>query len=359
MCPQRLLITSLLLFGSVHAAASAGAAEFSRIIDEIGATAETPGIDVAVTTSIGLCYSGRFERETGVTETTTGSDKLPRFHSASISKLFTAVVVMQLRDEGKLALTDRVGQYLPAFNGRSIRLEHLLTHTSGLRDREHANGRTSRAEVDAYIDDLAEQRISKAPGTRWRYSDAGFNLLGRVIEHVTGRSFSAVMRDRLLQPLGMTNSSFDIAQIPTDLRVTGYDKRGRQLAHPWDMAFQPSSGLQTTARDLAKFAQAVLSANAGTENPGFLRLKTLREMTAVRIMTRWDGIAQGYGWQIVNSDADPVWRHAGGEAGLESLFALYPNAGVGIIALGNQQDWPRFDLVAKLRDAIKDGCPGP
>jgi CubicO group peptidase (beta-lactamase class C family) len=231
-------------------------------------------------------------------------------------------------------------------------VEHLLTHTSGLRDSKRAKGRSTRAEVDAYIDTLARQRISDTPGTTWRYADAGFNLLGRIIENVTGESFSDVLEVRLLQPLGMKISSFEVSRIPVDRRVAGFNKRGRQLQHPWDRAFLPSSGLQTNARDLARFARAVLRIKAGLENPGFLRFETLQEMTTVRIGTSWNGIDQGYAWQISNSESAPVWRHAGSEAGFESLFAVYPDLGIGIIALGNQKDWPRFQLVGQIKDTV-------
>lgn len=305
-------------------------------------------IDVAITTPVELHYAGRFRRDSGVTVTADEDKGSLRFHSASVSKLFTAVVIMQLRDAGELSLSDRVGKYVPAFSEHEIELVHLLTHTSGLRDRKRADSRVTREEVDAYIDSLARQRLSGAPGITWRYADAGFNLLGRVIENVTGRPYPEVMHEQLLQPLGMESSSFDIAQVPADSRVAGFDKRGRELKHPWDAAFLPSSGLQSNARDLARFARAVLQVNAGGEGHELLRPETLREMTIARIATEWDEIAQGYAWQIVNSESDPIWRHAGGEAGLESLLAIYPKSGVGIVALGNQEDWPRFQLVNRI-----------
>jgi hypothetical protein len=88
------------------------------------------------------------------------------------------------------------------------------------------------------------------------------------------------------------------------------------------------------------------------DSQGLLRFETLQEMTAVRIATEWDGIDQGYAWQIHNSKSAPVWRHAGGEAGFESLFAVYPTMGIGIAALGNQEDWPRFQLVEQIKDTI-------
>lgn len=328
------------------------AVEVSELINRIGSAANTPIIDIAVTTSSGFCYAGRFERGSGVTPATIDDKEVPRFHSASISKLFTAVTIMQLRDEGKISLGDLVGEYVPAFRESPIRLEHLLTHTSGLRDRKRANGRSTRNEVDAYINSLAKQRIPKEPGTHWRYADAGFNLLGRVIENVTGRPFSDALRDRLLHALEMQDSTFDIAQTPMGSRVIGFNKRGKQMKHPWDMAFLPSSGLQTNARDLGKFARMVLSVNVGTDSHNVLSLETLQEMTTVRIASKWHGIGQGYAWQIAESKTGPVWRHAGGEAGYESLLAIYPKNGMGIVALGNQKDWPRFQLVSQIRDII-------
>ena len=340
------------MIGCGYAAVPQGTDEISALIAEIGLAARTPMIDVAVTTSDGLCYAGRFEREPGITDSTKVGADLPRFHSASVSKLFTAVVIMQLRDEQALSLADRVGEFVPVFDGSDIRLQHLLTHTSGLRDRKRAKGRNTRKEVDDYIHSLARQRISGVPGATWNYADAGFNLLGRVIENVTDKTFPDAMRDRLLQPLGMENSSFDLNRIPVDTRVTGFNERGRQLKHPWDLAFLPSSGLQTTARDLAKFAQAVLMVNAGKHVQGLVGVETLRELTSVYTATEWSGVEQGLAWQIVKGKSGTMWRHAGSEAGFESLFAIYPEHGVGIVALGNRKDWPRFQLVASIKDTV-------
>lgn len=186
-----------------------------------------------------------------------------------------------------------------------------------------------------------------------------FARLELVIENVTGESFSEALKARVLQPLGMQSSSFDIDLIPSDQRVSGFDKQGKQQAHPWDLAFLPSSGLQTNARDLARFAQAVLRINEGIDREEILRFESLQEMTVVRIATEWNGIDQGYAWQIINSEPGPVWRHAGGEAGLESLFAVYPESEIGIAVLGNQQDWPRFQLVGSIRSTFADTGVAP
>ena len=259
---------------------------------------------------------------------------------------------MQLRDEGLLSLQDRVGRYEPSFSSSSIRIEHLLTHTSGLRDRRRANGRTTPEQVDAYIDALAKQRTTSPPKARWRYSDAGFNLLGRVIERITHKEFPQLMKERILDPIGMPDSDFNLSRVPAQQRHSAYSKRGKPMVHPWDRAFLPSSGLQTTAADLATFDGAILSISKGQPN-SIVKVESLKEMTTIRIPTAWSGVSQGYGWQLVNTSSQgPQWRHAGGEAGFEGLLTLYPRSHTTIAVLGNRKDWPRFELESEIRKRI-------
>jgi D-alanyl-D-alanine carboxypeptidase len=314
------------------------------IVSSVDSAADTPNIDAAVVTFDSVCTLSDGSR-------LAGSTIRNRFHAASISKLFTAIVIMQLRDEGALSLQDHVGAYEPAFSDSPIRINHLLTHTSGLQDRRRADGRTTDAEVDAYIRSLAKQTTGNSPGSDWRYSDAGFNLLGRVIEHVTGKPYSIVMKERLLVPVGMQDSNFDLSHIPVENRVQAVSRRGNPREHPWDLAFLPSSGLQTTATDLAMFAQAVLQTSRGESKP-MISLDSLHEMTTVRIATEWDGVSQGYGWQLANTRQGRQWRHAGAEAGFESLLTIYPEAGLAIAVLGNKQDWPRFEFEQEIMSRL-------
>jgi len=273
-----------------------------------------------------------------------------RYHAASITKLLTAIVVFSLEEEGALSIDDPVGDYVAAFDDSPIVIGQLLTHTSGLRDRRRPDGRETAAEVGDYIELLAQQPLARPPGARWHYADAGYNLLGIVIESATGMPYVDVVVERVLEPLEMRHSTFFPAAIPDDDRVSAYNRRGRAYAHPWDRAFLPSSGLQTTAADLARFAAAVLEIASGSED-GIIEPATLARMTAVQVKTEWDGISQGYGWQIAETAAGVQWRHAGGEAGFESLLTLYPEHGIGIALLGNREDWPRFEFERAVRDA--------
>ncbi|MBL4582826.1 MAG: beta-lactamase family protein [Gammaproteobacteria bacterium] len=315
--------------------------DISELVNQFESESNVLNVDAAVWSNEGVCSTtSKLENNTTLTQ---------RYHAASISKLFTAIVIMQLRDEGKLNLDDTLGVYLPEFETSKVQIQHLLTHTSSIRDRQRANGRTSVAEVDEYIQKLANRR-SRNPGERWRYADANFNLLGRIIETLSGATFADVMKERLLEPLQMFDSSFDISLTPEDAKIVAYSKRERAYNHPWDLAFLPSSGLQTTAADLTKFGMAVLDIVASPTND-FLLKESLLEMTEVQLDTNYEGVGQGLAWQIVETNIGLQWRHAGGEDGFESLITIYPNAGITIAVLGNQKDWPRFELERELRNA--------
>lgn len=318
-----------------------------EIVSIVGLAESVPDIDAAWVSASGLCSLQRNDSKSEFRAVASES-RMDRFHAASITKLLTATVIMQLRDEGLLSLEDPVAHYEPSFSGSPILIKHLLTHTSGLRDRKRAKGRTTKAEVDAYIHSLSRQKIKITPGSEWRYVDAGFNLLGRVIEAVTDRSYGEAITDRILVPLAMRNSSFMLADNTEARPVPAYNKRGKPQEHPWDLAFLPSSGLQTTASDLALFAGMVLNVFQNRRSP-VSSPETLMEMTTARIVTDWPGIMQGYGWQLATTDQGNQWRRAGSEAGFEGLLTVYPDPGFGIVVLGNRQDWPRFELEREIR----------
>lgn len=315
--------------------------DFSELISLFESESKVLAVDAAVWSKEGFCSTTpKSENAARLTQ---------RYHAASISKLFTAIVIMQLRDEGKLSLNDTVNMYLPEFEKSEVQIHHLLTHTSSIRDRQRADGRTSVAEVDEYIHKLANRRLRNI-GERWRYADANFNILGRIIETVEGVTFANVMKERLLGPLLMSDSSFDINLTPEDERIVSYNKRERANDHPWDLAFIPSSGLQTTAADLTKFGTAILDIVATSTNDLLLK-ESLIEMTEKRLDTEYEGVGQGLAWQIVQTSIGLQWRHAGGEDGFESLITIYPSTGLTIAVLGNQKDWPRFELERQLRNA--------
>jgi CubicO group peptidase (beta-lactamase class C family) len=303
-------------------------------------------IDVAVTSSAGVCFATKNLNEV--------VNRIPRFHVASISKLLTAVRILQLRDKGLLELDDKVSEHHVLFSDADYEIQHLLTHTSGLRDRANASDRISDEDVENYLNSLNRQRRRTDPGERWRYADAGFNVLGAVIAQVTGVGYTQSMQEAVLAQLDMNNSSFLLTDVPSTDRMVSYNRRGRASDHPWDLAFAPSAGLQSTAADLLKFAQTILDVSNGNQQE-WLATSTLQEMVIPRLNTEYDGVAQGLGWQLADSPAGTMWRHAGGEDGFESLLTIYPESNIAIVVLGNQDDWPRFELEREILNSALEG----
>ncbi len=106
-----------------------------------------------------------------------------------------------------------------------------------------------------------------------------------------------------------------------------------------------------TSGSLCTLAQAVLHTSDRVLEP-IVSLDALHEMTVVRIATEWGGVLQGYGWQLANTRQGRQWRHAGSEAGFESLLTIYPDAGFAIAVLGNRQDWPRFEFEQEIMSRL-------
>lgn len=327
-------------------AASSGtlgsAADLGAIVARVRVEAGVDFLDLAVTRSDGPCTRAAY------------SEPVPRMHAASISMLLTATVLMQFVHEGRLRLVDPVGHHLPRFADSGITVADLLTHRSGLRDLERPEGRRGAAEVDRYIASLAAQGPADEGASGWRRADANYNLLGRLLEVVAGQSFADLMRDRLLSPLGMLDSTFALEEVPAAARVQGWARhwgRLRSQPPPFDQAFAPSRGLQTTATDLGRFARAVLAASEGLDDD-IITPVTIRRMTERRTATDEPGVDAGLGWQIADTEQGVQWRHGGAEAGFESLLTVYPQRGFAIVVMGNRSDWPRFELEQELRERV-------
>lgn len=336
-------LCSALAMSPIDAAArSEGAADLGARVRALQERSGVPYVDLAVMRSEGPCTDTRY------------SDPVPRIHAASISKLLTATVLLQFVDAGRLELDDPVGRWVPAFEGSGIRVRHLLTHTSGLRDRQRPQGRDRPAQVERYLRALAEQRPAAAPGERWIHADANFNLLGRVLEVLGGEPFAEIMRAHLLAPLGMLDSTFALDEVPEVARVAGYVRRFGLLwpqQAPRDLAFAPSSGLQTTAADLGRFVRAVLLAAEGMDDAR-LHPETIRRMTRPVVALPGATADQGLAWRIDDTSLGARWYLGGGAAGREGLLSVYPELGFGVVVLGNLRGWPRAEFAAELAGAV-------
>jgi CubicO group peptidase (beta-lactamase class C family) len=231
---------------------------------------------------------------------------------ASASKWLTSATLMTLVDEGRLALDEPVATYLPEFKGakRAITVRHLLAHTHGLPYAECIGDPSTTTTACTSVIAAGPDPTTK-PGRQFSYGGVGYEVAGRIIEVVTGRSFEDAFEARIARPLGMTHTRFD-------------EYEGRQFRHP-----QPAASAVSTVDDYAKFL-AMLAAG-GTAGPGRLLAEDSVaeiERDQVRgIDTRRDGAVQttkiptyGLGvWRDVTNETDDIEVVSGSGA-----YGFYP-----------------------------------
>jgi CubicO group peptidase (beta-lactamase class C family) len=308
--------------------------------------------------AVGIVLDGVpvYARGYGVRDTETGAPVTPStlFHAASLSKTFTAMAVLQLAEQGRLTLDDPLERHLPGFAGSGITLMHLLTHTAGFQDWRRAAGSTDDAAVAGYVAEIAGHELAYPPGTGWEYSDTAFNILGAVIEASSGKTYPSYLQEEVLAAAGMTGSTF---RFPDQTAEIAWPHRGeilvrRAAQHPWDRVFLPSSGLQTSIKDLLRWAVVHLD-----RDPALLSPASYEALFRYRIDTAWPGVAMGLGWQLERRGQRLLPRHPGGDRGFRALLTLYPEERRAIAILSNGETTPRVEIRSAVEAILAGETP--
>lgn len=285
------------------------------------------------------------------------------FRIASMSKSFTAMAVLLLRDEGKLSLDDAAERHVPELRGwklptadsAPITLRQLLAHTAGLPEDNPQGDRTlamTPQRLSAWL--AGGVPFSSAPGSTFEYSNLGFVILGRVVTRLSGQPYQEFVRDRLLLPLGLRDTRYDPAGVPPARLARGHKRDGTGWADEPLLADGEAGamgGLLTTAPDLARYVAFMLSAWPPRDEPerGPVLRRTLREMQAGQgspdLYTRRQlpggpaaAFAESYGFGLsatVDCNFGRVIDHGGGLPGFGSMMRWLPDHGVGVLVLGN------------------------
>jgi CubicO group peptidase (beta-lactamase class C family) len=268
-----------------------------------------------------------------------------KFSIASITKQFTAMAIMMLQEQGKLKVQDKICAYLTDCPEawKSITIDQLLTHTSGIPDTPWAfymQEITSSLPLEQSIADAKTKPLDFQPGEKFSYDNLGFVLLGKIIESVSGQSYEAFLQTNIFEPLQMTNTGFDPAR--TDLAV-GYEDQV-YVADPINMWVSFSAGaLYSSVEDLYHWDQALYTDKLVPQQV----LDTM--FTAHVLMPDSDGWGYGYGWMI-GPDTPRLIMHYGGFNGFTSVIKRYPDDIATIIILTNQENVDpdsTGDLIAK------------
>jgi CubicO group peptidase (beta-lactamase class C family) len=226
-----------------------------------------------------------------------------RFRIGSLTKSFTALLVLQLAERGDLKLDGAISDYLPDYpkqTGSKITIRHLLTHSSGLPDYNSfqdffiqvQSGRYSNAEI---VEKISQYELKFEPGAGVSYSNDGYVLLGAIIEHVTGRSYESVLEENILGPLGMKDSGYSHQDARAQQRALGYRKSLAGYEQTQHYRESPASGIYSTVGDLYLWDQALYG-------------DRLLSDESRRLMLEPNAGGLTYGWKISETTVGPAHR---------------------------------------------------
>ncbi|MEM8960109.1 MAG: serine hydrolase [Acidobacteriota bacterium] len=259
------------------------------------------------------------------------------FRVGSVTKQFTAALIMQLVEEGKVAIDAPITDYLPDYDTHdaTVTVEHLLTHTSGIPsytglpdffDQVRAD-RTPEEMVDLW----EELELEFAPGTDWRYNNSGYFLLGMIIEAVTGQSYQEALQERIFTPLGMTSSYYGEHDRIIPKRVEGYAGGSDGYVNaPYLSMTQPyaAGSMLSTVDDLAVWQQAL-------EAGKVVSAESLEVMWRAHRLPDGDNTDYGYGFQIGEHAGHQIVRHGGGINGFAAQLTTVPDQDIVVAVLTN------------------------
>jgi CubicO group peptidase (beta-lactamase class C family) len=306
------------------------------------------------------------------------------FRIASMTKSFTGVAVLKLRDAGKLRLDDAAAAYVPELerlayptrDAAPMTVRDLLTHGGGLPE-DNPWGDRQLGLGEAAFAELLRQGLSfsSSPGTHYEYSNTGFALLGRIVGRASGVSYHDYLEGAVLRPLGMAATTLDERAVPPGRLARGYRREGEALvpeANLPDGAYGAMGGLFSSVRDMARYLAFHLDAWPPRDDveSGPLRRSSRREMhqPARHVSMRaWPGgvgerpfggasVGYGYGFRASDGcDLAPVVSHGGGLPGYGSTMAFLPEHGVGFVALSNVTYARLGDLAGAVLRALAAG----
>lgn len=297
------------------------------------------------------------------------------FRIGSVSKGFTAELIVKLAQEGKLKLEDPVAKYIPDLRfftekwRKTMTIRHLLSHQTGYLQHEL----TAITESGASFSEIKEAFSKRAPecnvGTKFTYQNAIYALSGDVIQAVTGKSYEAALQDYFFQPLGMVSSSATEAPfLANSNKATPHDKKAPGVYNIAPLrsnyySIAPAGGINSNAIDMAKWLHAQLG-----KKPSVISKKILDAVWKPQVSTpdifnkayfkvlnpkmNVQTADYGLGWRILQYNGKKVYFHGGNLRGFGSCIAVLPESGVGIAMMVNTGTGLHFQVLCHFIDAV-------
>ncbi|MCZ2807685.1 serine hydrolase [Modestobacter sp. VKM Ac-2983] len=341
-------------------------------LEELAAKHQVPGASLAVL-RLGTDGDELVEAATGVLNRSTGVEVTTDsvFQIGSITKVWTVTLVMQLVDEGKLDLDAPLVEVLPDLQlgdpevTRQVTMRHLLNHTSGIDGDVFTDTGRGDDVLERYVAALADVAQNHPLGATFSYCNSGFTLAGRVVEVLTGQTWDAALRERVIEPLGLTHTS----TLPEEAirhrvavgHITPDPEQEPQVAPVWMLprSLGPAGLVNATARDVTAFARMHLSEGRATDGTAVLSPESTAAMQAhsTDLPDRWSlGDSWGLGWIRFDWQGQRLYGHDGTTFGQNAFLRVLPGAGLAVALLTNGGQ-PR-DLFQDLYSEVFDELAG-
>lgn len=254
-----------------------------------------------------------------------------KFRIGSVTKQFTAACILQLAEQGKLSLDDKLTKYVPDYpKGDSITIHMLLNHTSGITNYTNLAEFWPKAvlplSTDSMIALFKNRPLDFLPGTKWNYSNSGFFLLGVIVEKASGKTFSAYLNENIIAKIGLTNTSMDRLDSVLAFRAKGYDKNQQGVwSHAMYISMEgpySAGAIVSTVDDLYRWTKALHNN------------KILSAASTQKMMTPYLN-KYGYGIGIDSLKTHKRVSHNGGIPGFVTNLSYYPADDVCVVVVSN------------------------
>lgn len=308
--------------------------------------------------SVGIIDKGEI-RKLGVRKTESGVEVIDNsdglFELGSVTKVFTAQLIMQLVHNGQLELDAPIEEYLPvaplgnSYQGAHINTKHLLMHTSGLESGPSPlvlpyikalllSPKNPNRFIKAkhYYKYWSDFELDYTPGEQWVYNNAGYGLLGEILINHYQQSWAEILQAQLLQPLGMLRTYTRIPKEAAEKLVVGITNKGKR-AKTWDMNFiDPAGTIKSNVDDMLRYMQAQLAPST----MGLPWLASAQEPMGYSIRMPegklWEQNSMGLGWWHNLEQAHlPFLWHGGSSGGYNAFIGIHPPTGKAVVVLGN------------------------
>lgn len=290
-------------------------------------------------------------------------DRKTTFHVGSVGKMFTAVAIAQLVEAGKLSWDTTLAQLVPEYPdqvaAKNITVWQLLHHTAGIGDfmvPEYFAHREAFIDPVDYLELIARQPKVGEPGKQWSYSNAGYVLLGRVIENLSGEGYGDYIRRHVFVPAGMQASGFDRLEEVTPNLAVGYFRDGI-FSSDWKADWSkiqwqggPAGGGYSNNTDLLRFADALRDGR-------LVKPATLAKMFDDQVPAGPGGYAAGFGDRLAHGS--PIRGHSGGIEGTTANLQMAWNANAAVALTSNQGPSQNWMLAEKIADLLAAGSAKP